>query len=309
MGTRSWLNLALLTLVGGLGALAYFQPGKGGSSETKPPIIQSRPEQIDRVRLLPRKGKEITLVRKQGGWRMTQPRQLLANSSRVDSILDLLTAKSQGTVEVTKEREERFGLKAPAWVVKIDQHRLALGGDHPIKPQRYLRVDDTVHLVSESAVRSIKSNWPAYASQQLLPSGAQLTRLDLPEVTLTKAPKGQWKAQDSQELKAKTASETADAWLKRRAFALEGIKEPSKGPTATLHFEGNTEPIRYVVQNTDPQLELARPDLGLLYRLPKDLVDPLLYPRRATKETTHSSGSFPGKPKMPMPGNPKQGQN
>lgn len=290
MRARGWLNLGLLIVVGSLAALAYFRPGKEGE-QSLPQVTGTEKAEVDRIRFEPRKGESLTLVRKQGEWRLSEPRGLPANSGRVASLLGLLSLKSQATVEVEKNRLAELGLKEPEWTAEVGGHRFALGGDHPIKPQRYLRVDQTVHLVSRGAVRSVKSSWSAYASHQLLPAGARLTRLELPEVTLARGKDGGWKASDGASLKAKAAKETVKAWQERRAFALEAAEDGKGGPTAVLHLRDREEPVSYRVRSTDPQLELVRPDLGLLYRLPKGLVDTLIHPERSETEESEAGNS------------------
>lgn len=293
MAARGWLNLALLLLVAALGALAYFQPGKEGS-QPEPPVTQADTEGIDRIRLEPRDGATLLLARKEDGWRLLRPREMAADPARVEGLLGLLSVQSEGTVTVEEGRQEEFGLGSPQWRVEIGEHRLALGGEHPIEPQRYLRVDGQVHLVSNAAVRSIKGDWSAYASRRLVPEGAELARLELPETTLVKK-EDRWQARDSDSIGPERAGRTPRAWANNRAFALEQVDEPGEGPQAILHIAGQDSPIRYTVRSTDPQLELVRPELGLLYRLPKGKVDTLLHPSRAEEEGTESPE--PGQPK------------
>lgn len=153
-----------------------------------------------------------------------------------------------------------------------------------LERQRYLRVDDAVLRVGAAAVRAVKSDWTGYASPRLVPAGARLTRLELPEVTLARKEKGRWRAVAGGELEGARAGAAARAWRKRRALSVKPASGDD-GPEAkaVLHLAGREEPLRYAVHRGDSRVTLRRGDLGVAYELMQRRARELLYPGRADK--------------------------
>ena len=280
MGTRAWLNLGLLALVIALGTIAYLQPGREPAPE-KPALVELSRSEVDRIRVAPRGGEPVVLERSGGSeWQMTVPRGMPADRLKVRTLLDLLGARSQGTVAIPEGKAGDFGLKEPELVLEMGGHRMALGGDHPIRYQRYIRVDDTVHLVNKGAASRLGSDWTAYAHRGLLPPGSEPVRIALPTMTLQKGEDGTWTAAETDaDLEQRALKATVDAWRHRRALGIEALKgDPPKGEQVRVTLSNSEEPLTFVVAARKPELELVRPDLGLTYRLGKGAAPALLEP-------------------------------
>ncbi|HKJ89296.1 MAG TPA: DUF4340 domain-containing protein, partial [Gammaproteobacteria bacterium] len=193
MTSRAWLNAGLLVVVLVLAGVAYFQPGKQ-PPPPKPALTDAKPGKVDHISIRGgKKSPDVELARQGDHWRLTKPKKLAADSRTVHAYLDLLRAKSQGKLDVADKDLGKYGLDDPDLVVELGGHKIALGDRHPIKRQRYVRVDGEVHLVKLSAVRALNKDWTKIASRRLLPEGARITRLDLPKVTLERSDDGAWK--------------------------------------------------------------------------------------------------------------------
>ncbi len=297
MGPRTWLNLGLLALVLALATIAYLQPGTQQPPE-KPPLAGLKTDRIDRIRVTPRKGTPVHLERGPGSrWRLTAPRAMAADRVKVRALLDLPSVRSRETVTVPEDEAAGFGLAEPELTVEMDGHRFALGGDHPIRYQRYVRVNGTVHLVSKGALSRLGGDWTAYVHRGLLPPGSEPIRLDLPEATLEKGGDGAWVAAEAAgQPGAEAVTATVDAWRHRRAFAIETLTgEPPEGPTVTVTLAGSEDPLTFTAAFSGQELQLVRPGLGLKYRFGKDAADALFYPGKTAGAPSVERGS-PGNP-------------
>ncbi|MFB6260929.1 MAG: DUF4340 domain-containing protein [Thiohalorhabdaceae bacterium] len=292
MNVRTWLNIALALIVVALAGVAYLRPGKE-PAEPKPALVKAGPSKVERLALQPAKGEIVQLAREKGRWRLTAPKPLPADGKAVKSVTDLLRAKSQGIVENADPKAAEYGLKEPEWTLQAGGHRIALGGKHPIERQRFVRVDDAVHRVKASALRGIKTDWTGYVSPRLVPPGADLTRVELPRVTLEKTKQGKWRAAGGSGLKASKAEATARMWRNRRAISIETFEgDTASAPSVTLHLATRQEPLRYAVKRGDKRIRLIRTDLGISYGLLAKQGQDLLWPQKSDQ----AKGQEGGKP-------------
>ena len=297
MNPRTWLNIALGVAVVALAGVAYFQPGQK-KPEPDPTLTTVSPTEVAEVTIRPGKGQAVELERSEGRWRLTVPRELPADKPAAQSLVDLLQAKSRGTVEGADGQAAKYGLKDPDWVIEAAGHTLALGGKHPIERQRFLRVGDTVHRVDSGAVRTIKTDWTAYVSRQLVPRDGKLTDIELPEVTLSKTDEGEWKGNGKATMKPSEAKAAVRTWRNRRAMGVDAASPPSSGkPTVTLHF-ANRDPIRYVIQREKNRVRLISPQAGVSYSILAGQSQELLAPHKtgdSKDEKADGAGSSAGK--------------
>lgn len=286
MNTRTWLNLGLLIVVAALIGVAYFRPGKQ-PPEPPPALTGTEPAGVARLAMETGGEAAIEMVRNEGRWYLTAPEPLPADEQAVQNLLDLLRAESQGTVAGADPEAAKYGLQQPEWSLRIGDHRIALGGKHPIKRQRFVRVDGTVHRVKAAAVRAVKSDWTGYVSPRLVPRGTEVTRIELPKLTLAKGGNGQWRATGEAKLDPSTAEAAAARWREGRAVSVKPYTEELSGkPVVTLHLADRDEPVRYAVQRGDSRIRLIRPDVGLSYALLAQRGQDLLAPRKAGQSSS-----------------------
>lgn len=289
---RIAVNIGLLALALALAGLAYLRPGAGPEQSRQPPLTQADPAAVERIRIAPEEGAITVLQRDDGHWRMREPHAVMASESAVNALLGLLEAGSETRLGEVGQLD-RYGLEAPAVTFEMAGHRLALGDEHPMEPQRYVRVDGTVHLVRAASLRQLEPAWHHYASRRLVPADTSLTRLELPKATLERAEQGIWQGEASGEGRVPEASarSTAQAWERARALEVAAAeRETSSGPVARLHLAGRDAPLVYHIERREAGLRLHRSGPGLTYRLPGGRAEALLDPV-TTAEAEEASGA------------------
>lgn len=142
---RRWLNLGLLGLVGGLAALAWFEPGREPSAEV-PPLLNLAPAQLERLRV-ERPGQEtLTFERRGEQWQMTAPRVGPANPVLIHPILQLAEARCPVRYAVGEVDLNLLQLEPPRLRLWLNDREIRFGAATPTDARRYLLVAGQVQL-------------------------------------------------------------------------------------------------------------------------------------------------------------------
>lgn len=283
LGSRTLLNLGLLAAVAILALLAIYEPGKEKPKE-EPHLVQFTSDGISTLRIERVNGPTIVLERQQGSWRMTEPLAIGVNDFRISSLLRIGELKSLKQFKATPEQLAQYGLQAPnATLIINGTTRIEFGNSTPIDQRRYVRVGDTVHLITDNYFYHLIGAPTTYASNSLLDSKAALVRLELPGLVLAQQ-EGKWSATPQPvDFSADQVTQLLDHW--RHAQALEVAPyDGRKGERVRLTFAGNDQPVEFLVTERTPELILARPDLKVQYHLPPSSVAELLTLKPVAKE-------------------------
>lgn len=268
MGSRNLAILSMLGLVGLLAAVAYFEPGIEPPAPPAP-LTTLQAAEITTLRIERVGGQTLRFERHEGKWRMTEPVTAPVGEQRIKGVLEI--AGSSGTARYPASEVElaAVGLDEPELrLVFNDRETLAFGDSEPLDQRRYVRVGETVHLIPESGYYRVIGDYTTFIDTALLPAGAAVSALRLPDLALTRE-QGRWRASPAAgEFSPDQANALIDHWRHARAFEVRRYQGGGRDEV-TLTLEGG-EGLRYVVVAREPELILARPDLGLQYHLPAD---------------------------------------
>jgi hypothetical protein len=254
MRGRLWLNLGLAIIVAVLAAVAWLEPGK-----TPPPpeikLTSLDAQSVKRIEFHPPRGEGFALVRDGKDWFIEQPR-LRAQPFRVDTILELPGAVSAAQLTLADNKDNAFGVDPPQARIVFDQTEIAFGLTNPVGLRRYVRVGDAVHLIDDRYFHHAASKWTDWVDRRLLPEGVTLTRLELPDLTLTRADTGWQLSPQRPGIGADAITELVDEWQRAYAMDVEQAEPPA-----------DARPIRLTWNGGALELALARDgDEWLLYR-------------------------------------------
>jgi hypothetical protein len=269
MKSRLTLNLALLAIVAILGGLAFFEPGK---KKIEPAPIASVDENA--LTAITLKNKDtIVFEKKDGHWRLTAPIQAPANEIRVRQLIDIAKAGSEADYPVKAEDLAKFELDKPKATLILGNVTLDFGGSDPINMRRYVRAGDTLHLVNDDFFHHLTASATDYVDKKLLPESAKVKEIVIPGLKATLGQDGKW-TQEPPDAKA-NLPELASTWATARAIDVRRLDKPAQGDTVKIGLgEGN--PIEFVIVQREPDLVLARQDMGLQYELTGETARQLL---------------------------------
>lgn len=274
MSSRVLLNIALLVLVVSLGALVYFLPGTDKKETVA--LTMLKPEQVQRIEITLPDKEIIRLVKEQNIWRMTSPMQIAANDFRVASILELVNAPSHARYSKTEVDLTKFKLDKPAYQIRFNDLNVALGDTDPLEGRRYILIQDSVHLITDNYSPYLTEGWTSFVSLSLLPKNSRITSLALPTMSFSQAD-GKWIITPQQKISADKINALIDAWRHANAMRIEPWQATDQHQgKIVINFKDQPSEMIFIIAATEPELVLARPDIGIAYYFDKEQAEKLL---------------------------------
>lgn len=264
MHSRLRLNIALFLIAV---ALTVFLINTGKEDSVTPDVVLTTidPASVTDIRIIRNENDEIAFSRQEDKWMMQKPYLLPANKFRIDTVLKLLKAHSYTQFDTKKIELERFLLKSPRVSVLFNNARIDFGDTSPLGEQRYVLLDNTVHLINDSLYEQLQTPATFFISPRLLPDDADITALQLPEHQLRKI-NDKWTIEPADNISADKIIELVSAWKSVEAITVRTIEE--KEISGTIRIElAQGDPIEFAIVSAPPQLTLARPEFGIQYHI------------------------------------------
>lgn len=273
MRMRGILNLVLVVVVAALALLLVYRPGKQTKPDTPElPITDIKPSQVKSIRIQAKGQDEARLMRGKNGWRLTAPIAFRADDSLIGSVLGDFDETSQ-TRYATKSLDlSKYGLDKPALKVWLNDTELDFGDTNPLNGRRYIRVGDSVYLATDSLYDRLTVPPLTFAAKRLLPEGAEITAVHLPDVTVTRGTDGHWQAKPEPAQMAKGApKQLVDAWQGVYAMRVSRTAKSDKTDAAaakvSIEVKGRQSPLIFDVLKNDDKFLIARPNKSLVYHV------------------------------------------
>lgn len=275
MNNRSQLNLGLLALVAILVLLVVFEPGKE-LPEKEALITVLQQDQIDTIRIERPESENIEFKRRDGHWWLTAPLEIPANEYRMELLLNIAEARSQGNYPASGQSLEPFGLQSPTVHMFLNDTVIAFGKTEPLNHLRYLQIGDTIHLIRDGAYYHLIGDYTTFISTRLLEPSVTLTALQLPGLSL-KLEQERWHIQPKPENHSvDSVVSLVGAWLQARAMEVKAYSGDGRGEKITLTLSNQAQPIEFEIIQTAPDLVLGRSDLSIEYHLSESTAETLL---------------------------------
>ena len=275
MGKRALLNIWLVVALAVLVWVVWQEPGH----PPKPAAVKLTgltPASIDKVVITNRHG-AIRLDKQDGEWRITEPVKVAANPARVDSLLQVAEAESVSRFPAAGKDLSAFGLAKPAVSLRLNDSELVFGGVAPVDQRRYVRVGDTIHLIADRYSFALTADAAAWVSRDLVPKGADIIALELPDAKLSRSGKGAWTVTPAgKKISQDVVQAVIKAWHEAQALRVAPYdKRPAHGKVV-IRLKDGQSPLQYEIITRKPELILARPEIGMQFYLETDQVQRLL---------------------------------
>lgn len=283
---RNVLNVVLGLSVIGLGAAVFFSQKK---DEKGPPLTPLAVEAIQHIRI-DHTGSPVIELTKQGGqWMLTAPVKAEADPFEVNGVLAVASLEAQTTLDPALVALKELKLDPSQYSVTLNDQKLEFGGEEPIKYRRYIRTNGKIVLVSDPPSAALDADYSDLVVKTLLPTGAVIQSIELPDFTIERTQDGKgWKlSQGDSEATSDAKQKLADAW--KNARALWNAAAPKDAEGDRIKVTTQTGAIEFIITQREPQLILARPDLGVSYTLSAELMKEMLtLPEEKKKEDKKS---------------------
>jgi len=272
MFSRLMTNLILLVIVITLGVFIYVSRNDNVVATGLTTLDANTVNKIE----INHKGRIVTLEKKDDHWRILKPVDTDANDFRVNSLLGMLASQSFASYDPAKLDIKKLGLDAAKTTIRFNQLKIDFGIDNPISHNRYVLVDGRVHLISDQYYPLISSQVGTLVSPGILPRGAVITGIDLPDQTLRKSDIG-WQSSDVS-VSTDDIQKVIDEWSHAQAFGVHTYNPRKSQGRIEVSINSQDEPLVFEITDTEPWLIIARPDLGIEYHFNHEFIDRLLHP-------------------------------
>lgn len=275
MQSRALLNFFLLVLVVLLSAYVYFSNQQKQVSSPEIRLTQLSAEQVTRINIRHNE-REIELQKGDDTWRMLHPIAIEANKFRVDTLLNMLDTAGHAAYKASELDLGQYGLADPATSIRFNDEVIEFGITNPINDYRYVRAGDSVHLIDDHFYPLLSSQVGTLVARELIGGGAEIVKLELPEQTLHRDDSNRWHS--SADIDPDAINEALYHWNHAQAFGVHNYMPRESLGDIRVHLAGASEPIEFMITDTDPWLIIARPDLDIEYHFNLEFYDRLLRP-------------------------------
>jgi len=276
MSRRQLLNLLLLIVLLALGLLAWLRPGL-----EPPPAEQLTSLASLDIKHITLHSKRATIhFERQGeGWMITDPPPMPADSLQVQRLAELTEARVQRSYPAAELEPAKLGLSDSSPRIELNDQAFLIGDTDPLSHLRYLQQGDHIYLIDDSLANFLDAGRTQFASRKLLPEGARVTLLQLPDLILHQTPDGRWQAEpNAPAASADDWNQLAQYWEHAQAIWVGKLKEQAEWPQQiSIGLKDGTN-LQYLLRSDSDDLILGRKDWGLEYHLGSAARDQLLKP-------------------------------
>lgn len=261
---------------------------------SRPPpmrLIALAPGQVTRIAAQASGWPPLALIRRREGWTMRAPVRAPADASRVAALVSALEEPVAREYPAGTVQFGNTGLDHPALTVAVNGTTLEFGAVNPATLLRYIRHDDEVALAMDYVTPMLQNGPWQFVDPHLLPPGAGIEKIRLPTQTLTRTG-DTWRLLPASPA-GTSASQLANAWLHARASAVLPLATTPAvtGGEIRIRLIGRTAPIVFVPVPSKSGIALARPDIGVIYRLDSATAHVLLAGPRPGTSDARAAGS------------------
>ncbi len=274
MRARWIVNLLLAIAIAILLLVAYYEPGIDEQAES-PAITSLKKDQLHRVHLNRSARNDLVLVKTAtGGWSIEHVPELPADDFQVNALLRLTEQKAVRSYPASELDLKKLQLAPPNATAIFNDTAVEFGNLEPLDGLRYVRVADQVHLIPDDYLQLIEASYTQFVRRRLLDDSARINRLVLPAFAVTREDHG-WSVEPRQDVSGVDLQQFVDRWRAAVALHVQAADKTSEGESVEVLQAGERQSVRFVILAREPELVLARPELGIQYRM-GDLGEDLL---------------------------------
>lgn len=275
MSSRNILNLVLLAVIAVLIAVVVYEPGKDVKPNIK--LTDLNRTAITKITITRIGTSQIVLEKKDNKWQMQEPYAMPANETQVESLTEMVAAPSQAQYPLKDQDLKPYGLDSPrVTVVFNDKDKLEFGGTEPLNHQRYVRHNDTLHVITDRFYYNLGRPATDFVDHALLPAIPTITKLVLPRLTLSLQDE-KWQAEPAvKDLSRDQVNELLDNWKSANATELVEYKPAAAKEQVQLFSKDSEKPLVFDVIHAEHAISLGRADLGLQYKFTEEIGKALL---------------------------------
>ncbi len=268
MISKRWLiNYVLILLICVFTYIGNrFEVQTGYQPENR--ISQLKPQNIEQINIKTA-DHTIRLGKSGTSWQIESPVLWFANNIAVERIIDIVNSQTDSRLPSDEIDISTLGLQFPRAVLTLNQTDFIFGDTNNIGERRYLLTDDTVFLVKDRHLPFVSQGITGLLDRRLLPRSLAIRSFKAKAFQLSLSSDGKWQSEDESHSK-KGIDQLIDNWQTLEAKHIQryqGTETPRQKINVGLDNDGL---IEFYVLSIQPEIVIARADLGLQYHFAED---------------------------------------
>ena len=265
MRNRILINLVLFIIVALTAGFLFLTDQDTGEKPVER-LTTIDPATIEDIRIIRRDLDDLVFRKLQQGWFMLSPYDYYANPQRIQTLLNLLQSVSLTQLDASPGELPRFLLDDPrVSVVFNNQVQVDFGDSSPLGSQRYVKLDDKIHLINEGLFQQLLTSATFFLSPRLIPGNQKINSIIFPDHTL-QLQGDNWQVIPEMTISTDKLNDLVNAWNNARALTISEYTGQDAGEKIIIGLEPDKQ-IEFVIINDTSNLILARPDLALQFHL------------------------------------------
>jgi len=259
--SKRWLiNYLLLAAIIVLTWIGYQFPIREDQKLSQKRITPMKAADIQHVRV-ENADQIIDIQRKGDRWMITSPIQWYANQLAINRLTTLAEQPLHSKLASSQIDLSTIGLRIPRAIVTLNDTPIAFGSTNRIGNRRYLLIPPNVYLVDDLHYAFISQGLAGLVDQRLLPPGLSLQSLRLPSGRL-ELREGEWTVNDKPDPRA---TRLVEQWRQLQAAAIKPYQPRGTPLQKIVATTADGRTLEFFVLSIQPDIIIARPDLGLQY--------------------------------------------
>ena len=267
LSLRWLLNYALLLLIGGLAAVAFFFD-RGDEPAAVSGISQLRPGDVERIEL----STGLIIEKVDAAWRIAAPVDWPADDTSVERLLGILKLKADALDPGTADLAA-LGFQPPAAEWRFNDSRLRFGTTNNIGERRYVMIESRLYLLPDVHLAFAAQGLAGFAARSLLPGQDDITALSLPGLDIYRDDSGALKSSPART--PQQLQQVIEAWRTQDATPVRAYPGGAAGDRVEARLASGST-LEFHLLASEPEIVIANPAIGLQYHFAGALRDDLL---------------------------------
>ena len=226
----------------------------------------------------------VTLEKTALGWKVTQPFQAKANTTRINLLLSLLNTASYAQLDNSKSLQQ-FGLSSDSVQLTLDDQVFQFGDVESISNHRYVLHKKIIHLTEDKVMPLLNASASSFIENRLFAKESHIQQIKLPlrndddslsTQTLTiENMEGHWRSKSTTHT-ADQLSELVNSWQNTHALQVVPVNESMhRDPEPVIIEIQFKEPIKsreFELQLRNNALFLIDTETTLRYQFSKAMI-------------------------------------
>jgi uncharacterized protein DUF4340 len=244
---------------------------------------------INNIQLKRENRDDIKLHRQDANWKIVQPINAAANTTRINLLLSLLGTSSHSQLDhASDETLKQLGLNPIKLSLQLNEHLFIFGDREPLNKYRYVLHQNTVYLLDDTITPLLNASASSFINNRLIAKQYNINSMQLPlfdgkQLSATNTIYLELNNSHWQSLPVIDSTDKLtmliDFWQQSEAMQVSPVTEDDMASLANIqviiNFEESSTPATFLIQLTARNLFIIDLNKKLKYQFPAAMAQQL----------------------------------